>query len=65
MNENQRKAVYGVVTALLAVLTVYGVVDETQATAIAGLAAGALTTLLAFFNTGVGTGGKHRDDSAE
>jgi amino acid permease len=62
MSEATRALIYRVVTALLAVATVYGFVNADQEAAIVALV-GALTTLLASFNTSMGRGGDGGDES--
>lgn len=56
MSESMRAAIYRVVTALLAVAAIYGLVNEEQSVAITS-AVGALTALLATFNTSFRGGG--------
>lgn len=57
MSEEQRKAVYAVVTALLSCAAAFGLVAADDAAAISEACVavlGALTTLLAYSNTGKG-----------
>jgi len=56
MSEETRGVIYRVVTALLAAAVVYGFVNEEQSAAITA-AVGALTALLASFNTSWRKGG--------
>jgi Flp pilus assembly protein protease CpaA len=56
MSEELRGKIYRVVTALLAIAAIYGLVNEEQSAAIAS-AVGALTALLASFNTAWRGGG--------
>lgn len=61
MSEEQRKAVYALVTALLSCAAAFGVVAADDAAAIGEACVaviGALTTLLAYANTG---GGRHKE----
>ena len=60
-DEGARKALYGVATAVLAVLGVYGLLDETQIAAFASLAA-SLIAALAFVNTG-GSSAQPKDET--
>ena len=60
MQEEQRKAVYALVTALLSCAAAFGLVGADDAAAISEACVaviGALTTLLAYVNTGTG---KHK-----
>lgn len=54
MTEPVREAIYGVITAILALAAAFGAIDAESVTQLATAAAsllGALTTLLAFANT--------------
>jgi len=62
MNEEQRKAVYGLVAAIMAVATVFGLLDADTAGAVVDALTsliGALAAVLAYTHTGHG---KHRAD---